>query len=368
MKSIAYVGNDAHKETHTICVLPAASSEPFKNQKYLADKKVILEVFRALAERYDLRCCYEASSCGYVLYRWLTELGVACQVVAPSMTPTRPGEHVKTDKRDALKLAKLYAAGQLTAIRAPSQVEESVRRLTRLREAVVRDVAEAKNLLGQFLRDHGRVFDGKCRWTQKYWKWLRTQSFAAPANFVFTEYLGLLEFKQGRLLEIEREVMRWAESQDYRPQVHRLCSLRGVATITAMTLVTEIIDFQRFTSASSLMCYLGLVPSENSSGKRQNRFAITKAGNARCRRVLVESAWKYAKRPSLCAALKERQQGLPAELVAHSWKAQQRLYKKYWSIASRKEKGKAIVAVARELVGFIWAIMTWPSATAAALN
>jgi transposase len=233
----------------------------------------------------------------------------------------------------------------------------------------VRDVAEAKNLLGQFLRDNGLVFgDGKCRWTQKYWKWLRSLSFAYPDDFVFREYLGMLEFKISRLEETEREVIRWSQSQTYQAQVHKLCSLRGVGIVTAMTLVTEIIDFRRFKSASSLMCYLGLVPKESSSGKTQNRFAITKAGNARCRRVLVESAWKYAKKPASCAALKERQEGLPAGIVAHSWKAQQRLYKKYWSIASRKEKGKAIVAVARELVGFIWSIMNWPPEPANAMN
>jgi transposase len=367
MKSIAYVGIDAHKDTHTICVIPAGFDSPVLNQKYIADKKAIQEVFRALAERYDLRCCYEASSCGYVLYRWLVEIGVSCEVVAPSLTPTRPGEHVKTDKRDALKLAKLYGAGQLTPIRIPTQFEQSVRGLTRLREAVVREVVESKTLLNQFLRDQGRVFDGKSRWTQKFWRWLRSQSFSKLDSFVFIEYLGMLEFKLARLQEIEIEVQRWAQTDTYQPQIQRLCSLRGIGIVTAMTLVTEIIDFKRFSSASSLMCFLGLVPSESSSGKRQNRFAITKAGNARCRRVLVESAWKYAKRPAICGALKERQEGLPADLVAHGWKAQQRLFKKYWSIASRKEKGKAIVAVARELTGFIWAIMNWP-AGATALN
>jgi transposase len=368
MKSIAYVGIDAHKDTHTICVIPAGSKEPFLRQTYIANKKVIQEAFRGLSDYYDLRCCYEASSCGYVLYRWLTEIGVACQVVAPSMTPVRPGEHVKTDRRDALKLARLYAAGQLTPIRVPTEFEQSVRGLTRLREAVVRDVVLAKTLLNQFLRDQGRVFDGKSRWTQSYWRWLRNQSFSKLDNFVFTEYLGMLEFKLARLQEIEIEVQNWAQTDIYKSQVHKLCSLRGIGIVTAMTLVTEIIDFKRFASASSLMAFLGLVPSENSSGKRQNRFAITKAGNARCRRVLVESAWKYARRPALCGALKERQEGLPSDLVAHSWKAQQRLFKKYWSIASRKEKGKAIVAVARELVGFIWAIMNWPPQTAAAVN
>lgn len=369
MKSIAYVGIDAHKDTHTLCVLTDGCDTPVLHQKYLADKKAIQEVFSFLLERYDLRCCYEASSCGYVLYRWLTELAVACQVIAPSMTPVRPGDHVKTDKRDALKLAKLYRAGQLTPIRVPTQAEESVRRLTRLRETVARDVAAAKTLMSQFVKDHGLTFgEGKCRWTQKYWQWLRNLRFTGLDEFVFGQYLGMLEFKLSCLQEVERQVALWSESADYKEQVARLCCLRGVGIVTAMTLVTEIIDFARFGSAGSLMSYLGLVPKESSSGKRQSRSSITKAGNARCRRVLVESAWKYAKRPALCGALKERQEGQPAQIVAHSWKAQQRLHKKYWAIASRKEKGKAIVAVARELVGFIWAIMNRQDAPQAAAN
>jgi len=357
MKSIAYVGIDAHKDTHTICVLPEGSQEPFLRQTYVADKKAIVEAFRVLAERYDLRCCYEASSCGYVLYRWLTEIGVSCQVIAPSLTPVRPGEHVRTDKRDALKLARLYSAGQLTPIRVPTEFEQSVRGLTRLREAVVREVVLAKTLLNQFLRDQGRVFDGKTRWTQSYWKWLRGQSFSKLDSFVFTEYLGLLEFKLARLHEIDAQVSEWAQTKTYQPQVKRLCSLRGVGIVTAMTLVAEIIDFKRFASAASLMSFLGLVPRENSSGQSQSRGAITKAGNARCRRILIEAAWKYTRKPAVCKALKERHEGLPADLIAHSWKAQQRLFKKYWSIANRKEKGKAVVGVARELVGFIWGIM-----------
>jgi transposase len=368
LKSIAYVGIDAHKDTHTICVLPEGSTEPFLRHTYASDKKVIQDAFRALSERYDLRCCYEASSCGFVLHRWLLEIGVFCQVIAPSLTPVRPGEHVKTDKRDALKLSKLYRAGQLTPIRVPSASEESIRRLTRLRETVVRDVARAKIMLGQFLREHGRIFGGKSRWTQSYWKWLRGQTFAAPDDFVFMQYKSLLEFKLASLEQIETHVNDWAQTDTYRDDVRRLCSLRGVGIVSAMILVTEIVDFKRFGSAGALMSFLGLVPRESSSGQHQSRSSITKAGNSRCRRVLVESAWKYAKKPSLCSALKARQEGLPGDLVAHSWKAQQRLYRKYWSITNRKEKGKAIVAVARELVGFIWAIMNWSGQAAVLTN
>jgi transposase len=364
MKSIAYVGIDAHKASHTVCVLPKGCNQPFLRDTCVNDKMVIQDLFGNLAERYELRCCYEASSCGYTLYRWLTQIGVSCEVIAPSLTPTRPGEHVKTDKRDALKLAKLYGAGQLTPIRVPSEQEESVRGLTRLREAFVRDVTESKCLLNQFLRDHGRVFPGgESRWTQSYWKWLRQQTFTDMDNFVFTQQLNILELKLASLKEVEGRVNEVAQAQPYKDKVRMLCILRGVAVVTAMTLITEIIDFRRFSSAGAMMSYLGLVPRETSSGQRQSRSGITKAGNAHCRRVLVESAWKYIRKPNLGPALKARQSGLPGDLIAHSWKAQHRLYSKYWSIQNKKEKGKAIVAVARELAGFVWAIMNWPKPT-----
>jgi transposase len=227
----------------------------------------------------------------------------------------------------------------------------------------LRDVVEAKNLVRKFLTGHGRRYtQGKSYWTQAHWAWLRKQSFDFEHdNFAYRKLLGLLDFKKACLDEADRHIARLAQSEAFEEPVRRLCSLRGVGIVTAMTLITEVIDFRRFPKASSLMKFLGLVCRENSSGEQRNRSSITKTGNSRCRRVLVEAAWKYAHKPALPKALKERQEGLPGDIVAHSWAAQHRLYHKFWSIAKRKERAKAAVAVARELVGFIWAIMLMDS-------
>jgi len=364
MSIIAYVGIDAHEKSHRIGVLLEGSEKPFPTMLVANEEREVKRFFVKLKSEYDVRCCYEASGIGYVLQRWLSQIGISCEVIAPSLIPQRSGDRIKTDKRDALKLARLYRAGQLTPIHVPSVQEEAVRNLVRLRDALVRDVVESKNLVNKFLSVHGRHFPGKSRWTQKHWVWLRQQCFAAPEDFAWAEYLGLLEFKQSRLAEVDRRIEAYAVSDLYKDQVRRLCCLRGIGTVTAMTLVTEIIDFRRFPSARSLMSYLGLVPKENSSGERRRQSGITKTGNSRCRRVLVEAAWKYKHKPVLSLALKQRQEGMAAALTAHSWKAQRRLYEKFWSIANRKENAKAVVAVARELTGFVWAIMVTPVATA----
>jgi transposase len=362
MTSIAYIGIDAHEETLAICVLGETGLDPINRFTVSNDPNEIRRAFNRLRSQYDLHCCYEASCCGYVLQRQLKGMSIACDVIAPSLVPKRPGDRVKTDRRDARKLAEHYRAGQLTVVHPPTLAEESARRVTRLREQIVRDVVESKNELNRFLSGIGRRFPGKKRWTQAYWKWLGEQDFDDADQYVFTELVAMVKFKVSRLEEVNRKVMELAGSPIYKDRVALLCCLRGIGPVTAMTLITEIIDFNRFPSARSLMVYLGLVTSENSSGNSQHKGGITKAGNAHCRRVLVEASWKNAHRPAVCKALKARQEGQPATVIAHSWKAQLRLNKKFKSVASRRPRPVAAVATARELVGFIWSIMTTPVA------
>jgi transposase len=358
MSIIAYVGIDAHEKTLAICVLPREGNEPIMRTTLANDSITVRKFFAKLSETYELNCCYEASGLGYVIYRWLKELGISCTVIAPSLIPQRPGEVVKTDKRDAFKLASLFRAGQLTAVHVPTPDEEAVRQLVRHRDARLRDMVRTKNEINKFLTLNKLAFPGKSRWTQAHWKWLRGLRLDETNDFILTQLISILDFKIQHLTEVERVVELRAQTDIYKNDVALLCSFRGIKTITAMTLLTEIIDFERFRSPKALMAYLGLVPREFSSGEKRRQYGTTKAGNARCRRVLVEAVWKYAHWPALSADLKRRQSGIDPAVIAHSWKAQNRLYKKFRGLTERnKERGKAAVAVARELVGFLWSVL-----------
>ena len=358
MKSVACVGLDVHQETIRIAVLPEGSDsfvdEVTIQNRYEAVRKSVTR----LSRHYELRCCYEASGAGYVLHRWLGELGISCSVIAPSKTPKRPGDRSKTDRRDAQNLARWFRAGDLTEVHIPSAEEEAVRSLVRCRETLGREVVKSKQYVLKFLSSRGLVYREGSNWTQKHWKWLRGLELVGPDQEVLDEYLALLEYKLGRLAGLDRRLEELSDSEAYQEGVGKLGCLRGIGVQTAMTLLTETIDFRRFGSPRQLMAYWGLIPSEWSSGDRSRHGPITKSGNSRCRRVLIEAAWHYRHKPAVGVALRNRQSGQPARVVAHALKAQHRLHKKFWGIAHRKEKQKAIVAVARELAGFIWAIMT----------
>jgi transposase len=349
---------DVHKESISVFMLPDAGSEPMVEQRLANDLSKVMKFFAKWSREHELRCCYEASGAGYVMHRWLTGIGVSCEVVAPSLIPRRPGERIKNDRRDARKLARLYRAGELTAIRVPSEGDESLRSLVRCRETFAKEARQSQQYILKFLRLRGLVWTGKSNWTQEHWRWLRTLDFNGYDQTVWREYLTLLEYKLSRLEELDAQIEKAAFSEGLRERVSVLRCLRGIDTGSAMVILTEIGDFRRFATPGQLMSYLGLVPSEDSSGNIERRGRITKTGNSRCRRVLVEAAWKYAHKPALGKALKARQARQSADVVRRSWSAQHRLYKKFHSVAHRKERCKAAVAVARELVGFIWAIMT----------
>jgi transposase len=358
MKSIAYVGMDVHKDSIVCAILPTGSVEPTVERKIMNDKIALKKWVSRWEKLYDLRCCYEASSCGYVVHRWLLEMGVSCEVIAPSLIPTRPGEKIKTDPKDARKLARLYRAGELVSVHVPSEEDESVRRLVRCRETIQKEALSSKHYVLKFLSVKGLTYKGKTNWTKEHWKYLRSIKLTGPDETVYRNYLTLLEYKleQLHLLDKEIEVVAWSEK--YKEVVGRLICLRGVGILTAMVVISEVQDFARFKSPRQITSYFGIVPGEKSSGGTRKLGGITKTGNSRVRRVLLESAWHYQHKPAMTEALKKRQEGQSLEVITHSWKAQQRLHKKFWGIANRKERCKAAIAVARELAGFMWALVT----------
>jgi len=359
MSIIAYVGIDAHEKSLTICVLPEQGNEPILRHVLSNDSLSVKKFFSRLSETHDLKCCYEASGIGYVLHRWLAELGIGCDVIAPSRTPKSPSDVIKTDKRDAFKLANLFRAGQLTSVHVPTPAEEADRALTRYRQIMVREVVQSKNCINKFLASRHIVMPFKDRWTKQHWTWLKGLEFAWPEQFIWSDMLAFLEDKVFRLTEINQRIEQLAATETYKDKASRLCSFRGIKTVTAMTLITEIGDFNRFRSAKALMSFLGLVPREHSSGESRRQGGISKTGNSRCRGALVEAAWKYASNLGPSTDLKRRRAGVDPAVVAHATKAQRRLNKKFRGMTERnKERRKAVVAVARELVGFIWAVMT----------
>jgi transposase len=360
--SIIYLGLDVHKDSVTIAVLPAGASAPIRIDKYPNDFAKLRRVFERLAKAGELRACYEASGAGYVLQRTMLAWGYHCDVIAPSLIPKKPGVQRKHDAYDAGQLARLYRAGELTVIRIPTEAEERVRDLVRCRETLQREVVKARHYILKFLARRGFIYRDGTNWRQPHYAWLRqlvaaTSPLVAEDRIVFGEYLGLLEYELSRRDELDRRIQAIALTPAYATAVATLQCFRGLQVQAGMVLVTELVDWRRFASPRQLMAYLGFVPREHSSGDRERRGSITKAGNAHCRHVLVQAAWAYRHYPKIGVALKARQQGQSPTVIAHAWKAQHRLYTFYQRLAVRRTPQIAVVAVARELVGFLWAVM-----------
>jgi transposase len=359
--SILYLGLDVHKESVTIAVLPADAATPREVIRVPFEWAKLRRYFARLsADGAVLRACYEASGAGYVLQRAMTEWGHQCTIVASSLIPTKPGERRKHDKHDAIQLARLYRAGELTAIRIPSLAEEQVREIVRCRETLQREILRSRHYLLKLLLRRGLVYHDGAHWTARHRAWLATlrqDQLTGGDAVAFDEYLALLDYKLDRRAALDRQIEALALTPAYQPTVARLCCFRGVNTLGAMVLATELGDWQRFAKPTQLMAYLGLVPSEASSGTRERRGGITKAGNSRCRHILVQAAWTARRVPARGGRLRRAQQGQPPDVVAHAWKAQQRLHTLFHRIAHRRPAQVAAVAVARELVGFLWATM-----------
>jgi transposase len=306
----------------------------------------------------ELLFCYEAGPTGYGLHRQISALGHECAVIAPSLIPKRPGERVKTNRRDALTLARLHRAGELTAIWVPDPGHEAVRELVRAREAAMEDLREKRQHLQSFLLRHGRTFSGRKPWTRAHARWLSELTFEHPAQYlVLREYRQAVEDAEARLDRLTQHVAEVVATWSMAPVVEAYQALRGVALLTAVTFVAEIGDVRRFESPRQLMAYLGLVPCENSTGERVRRGSITKAGNTRVRRVLIEGAWTYRFPARMSRLLQERQEKLPQIVRAIAWKAQVRLCARYRRLmAAGKRQTVVTTAIAREMAAFLWAI------------
>lgn len=361
-RSIIYLGMDVHKESITIAVLPDGAKSPTRLDRLPNDLLKLKRFIERVTRDGEVRACYEASGAGYVLHRAMHGWGYQCDVIAPSLIPRRAGVQRKHDKYDAAELARLYRAGELVAVRIPTEAEERVRDVVRCRETFQREILKSRHYILKFLARRGFVFREGTNWCTPHLKWLQyltteQSPLEAADRLVFREYHALLLYKLNRRDDLDREIERLAELPTLAPAVRRLQCFRGISLHSAMVLATEIVDWRRFERPSQLACYLGLVSRENSSGDRERRGSITKAGNSHCRHVVVQAAWSYHHRPAISADLKRRQSGQPPGVIAHAWKAQQRLHQRYNHLAFRKQPQIAAVAVARELVGFLWAVM-----------
>jgi transposase len=362
-KTTRYLGLDVHAETITVAVAEAGRAGEVRSLGVVPNRP---ESVRKLIKKLGaagLEACYEAGPCGYGLYWQLESLGVHCEVVAPTLVPVKSGDRVKTDRRDALKLARCFRAGELTAVWVPDAAHEALRDLVRAREAAKKDQVRAKHRLSKFLLRHGRRPPEKMKpWFSKYLTWVRGvrfDQFAAQATLV--DYLAEVDHAAARLGRLDKDIdQAIAEAPPQtKALVEALQALRGVAKLTATTVAVEVGRFSRFKHPRQLMGYSGAVPSEHSTGGpgKAHRGGITKTGNSHLRRVLVEAAWAYRHRPAINGELRRRQRELPQEVTAIAWKAQHRLHLRYGRLAARgKTKQLVVTAVARELLGFIWAI------------
>jgi transposase len=358
----AFAGMDVHKATISVAVMKSGVGG-FVEWRTANRTAELRKLGRRLVREggVGVRAYYEAGPCGYRVQRVLGEMGVDCVVVAPSMTPVKPGERVKTDRRDARKLAKLLKDGELTEVHPPTSEEEAVREVCRAREDAQEDLLRCRHRLTKMLLRRGIVYPGKHSWGQAHRQWLRGVELDEPAErVVFADYLLGIEQLEERVESLTVAMAECAEQEPYRRAVGWLRCFRGIDTVTAMTIVAELHGFERFRTARELMAYLGLTVSESSSGERVQRGGLTKTGNAHVRRVLVECAWHYSSGPSIGVTLRRRRKGQPGWVIAVADRAQQRLHRRYWHLVlgSKKLPQKAVTAVARELVGFIWAVLS----------
>lgn len=358
-KATIFVGLDVHKDETAVAVLEGSGREVLEfRQSSSAVRRLAKKLLEAAKGR-RIVAAYEAGPCGYYLRRALAAQGIDCQVVAPSLIPVRPGQRIKTDRRDARKLAELLRAGLLTPVTEPTPGEEAVRDLCRCREDAQQNLVRARHRLSKMLLRRGRVYREGRHWTQRHLLWLRGQRFEEAADqAVFDEYLGTVEWAQERVVGLEARMAETAVQTPYAAPVGWLRCLRGVDTITALTLVTELYDIRRFRSPRQLMAYIGLVPSEHSSGGSVHRGGITKTGNSHARRILIEAAWHARHHLKVSKALRLRRRDQPAEVIALADRAMRRLHRRWWHLVTAgKSTQKATTAVARELAGFVWAVL-----------
>jgi len=360
MKQVTtYVGIDAHKKDLFIAMLIGQEKTPVTWQ-VANEPQAVRRLVRKLEREAPgpVSVFYEAGPCGYALQRQVTTSRVSCDVIAPALIPRKPGDRVKTNRRDARKLVELGRAGLLTAVQPPTPEDEAVRDLARARDDAREDLQRCRHRLGKLLLRRGLHYAGR-NWTRAHRQWVDGLVWTHVAErAVVDDYLLAIDHTEARLLELDARLAEMAEREPYREPVGWLRCFRGIDTLTAMLILAELHDFRRFASAPALMAYLGLVPGEDSSGEKHRRGRITRTGNALVRRLLVETAWHYQHRPSVGVALTRRRKGQPGRVIAIADKAQQRLCRRFRKLAAEhKPAPKIAVAIARELAGFLWAAL-----------
>jgi len=358
-----FIGLDVHKDTIAVAIAKPGRDEPVYRGEVANAPKAIGKWLDRLSTEFDgalLLFCYEAGPCGYGLYRQLLGAGHACQVVAPSLIPKKPGERIKTDRRDALKLARLLRAGDLTAVWVPDAEQEAMRDLTRARDDMKSQERKARQQLNAFVLRHGHHWPrGKTRWTKTHFNWLDSIRFEQPwLQIVLQEYIDAVKAATQRVADLTDQLLRALPGWSLAPVVDALVALRGIDTLAATVLLAELGDISRFGSPKQLMAYLGLVPSEHSTGLRRRQGAITLTGNGHARRMLVECAWSYRFPARQTMHLKRKAKDASAQAKAIAWRAQKRLCGRYRQLSQAGKNVKLVcVAIARELVGFIWDIV-----------
>ena len=357
-KIVHYIGLDVHKETIAVSIAPQNSTEVRRYGIIGGTLDAVDKLVKKLAqEKAELRFAYEAGPCGFVLCRHLRHKGIPCEVIAPSLIPKKASDRVKTDRRDADQLARLFRAGELTPVHVPDQEDEAIRDLVRARTSAMTDQRQARNRLKGFLLRLGFRYTGKSSWNDAHKRYLSGLVMPQPPQQIaFQEYIHALNDATDRLQRLAQAVEAALPGWKWEPVARALMSLRGVQVLTAMTLVAEVGDFNRFEDPRSLMHFFGLTPSEHTSSDKRVQGGITRCGNAHCRRVLTEAAWHYRLSPKVSQTIQKRQEGQSKEVRLIAWKAQERLHKRFHRLSAKKKSVVAATAVARELVGFVWAI------------
>lgn len=361
MKQIIYCGIDNHKDFLVMGLNNSKDSiKEIVTKQIMNEKQAVIRFFKRLMKTNEIKCCYEAGPGGYVLYRWLKSIGVKCEVIAPSLIPKKSGDKLKTDKRDAKKLTELYRGGYLTKICAPTENEEKDRGLIRQRDQYSKKIKRVKQQIGNYLLYMGQKNPYKSNWTIVHRKWLNktVEIVDEKSKFQLKNYLNELAFLETLLKGLDEQIEILSNSVNYKERVGILKCFKGIDTYTAMVILTQVIDFGRFSNARQFMCYLGLISGEKSSSTKQRFTSITKTGNSLIRRLLIESSKHYQYPVRISKTLKNRWKNKPSEAKARAHLAMIRLNKKYHKLLYKKGANKAAVAVARELSGFIWAGMT----------
>ena len=358
--SEAFIGFDTAKKKHAVAIADVGREGEIRYLGEIDSSPLTIErMIRKLAGRYEkLHFCYEAGPTGYGLYRQVRGLGHHCTIVAPSLIPKKSGERVKTNRRDAVSLARLFRAGELTSVWVPDAIHEAIRDLVRARETASQDLRRKRQQLLSFLLRHGRIFSGRQHWSRAHLRWLAQQKFDHPAQqIVFQDAVDAIDDAAARLRRLDEQVAAIVPSWSMAPVVEAYQAMRGVSFVVAVTFVAEIGDLRRFDNPRQLMAFLGLVPSERSTGERVRRAGLTLAGNKRARRVLIEGAWSYRYPARVSQTLQARLEGLPKAVREIAWKAQIRLCARYRRLnAAGKKLPVVIAAIAREMAAFLWAI------------